>query len=24
MESLRAVLQHANQYGLNYIFVRDR
>jgi hypothetical protein len=24
MESLRAVLKHANQYGLKYIFVRDR
>jgi hypothetical protein len=24
MESLRAVLRHANQYGLKYIFVRDR
>ena len=24
MESLRAVLQHANQYGLKYVFVRDR
>jgi hypothetical protein len=24
MESLRAVLKHANQYGLRYIFVRDR
>lgn len=23
MESLRAVLKHANQYGLKYIFVRD-
>ena len=24
MEALRAVLKHANQYGLKYIFVRDR
>lgn len=24
MESLRAVLKHANQYGLKYVFVRDR
>lgn len=24
MESLRAMLKHANQYGLKYIFVRDR
>jgi hypothetical protein len=24
MESLRAILKHANQYGLKYIFVRDR
>jgi hypothetical protein len=24
MESLRAVLKHANNYGLKYIFVRDR
>lgn len=24
MESLRAVLKHADQYGLRYIFVRDR
>ncbi len=24
VESLRAVLKHANQYGLKYIFVRDR
>ncbi|MGO9518967.1 MAG: hypothetical protein ACLPND_18195, partial [Candidatus Korobacteraceae bacterium] len=24
MDSLRAVLQHANQYGLKYVFVRDR
>jgi hypothetical protein len=24
MESLRAVLKHSNQYGLKYIFVRDR
>jgi len=24
MESLRAILKHANQYGLRYIFVRDR
>lgn len=24
MESLRAVLKHASQYGLKYIFVRDR
>ncbi len=24
IESLRAVLQHANQYGLKYVFVRDR
>ena len=24
MQSLRAVLKHANQYGLKYIFVRDR
>ncbi|HKD91554.1 MAG TPA: DUF6541 family protein, partial [Terriglobales bacterium] len=24
MDSLRAVLKHANQYGLKYIFVRDR
>jgi hypothetical protein len=24
MESLRAVLKHANKYGLKYIFVRDR
>jgi hypothetical protein len=24
IESLRAVLKHANQYGLKYIFVRDR
>ena len=24
MESLRAVLKHANSYGLKYIFVRDR
>jgi len=24
MESLRAVLKHADQYGLKYIFVRDR
>ena len=24
MESLRAVLKHSNQYGLKYVFVRDR
>jgi len=24
MESLRAILKHANQYGLKYVFVRDR
>ena len=24
MESLRAMLKHANQYGLKYVFVRDR
>jgi hypothetical protein len=24
MEALRAVLKHANQYGLKYVFVRDR
>jgi hypothetical protein len=24
MEALRAVLKHANRYGLKYIFVRDR
>jgi len=24
MEALRAILKHANQYGLKYIFVRDR
>ena len=24
MESLRSVLKHANQYGLKYVFVRDR
>lgn len=24
MESLRAMLKHANQYGLKYIFIRDR
>jgi hypothetical protein len=24
MESLRAILKHANQYGLRYVFVRDR
>jgi hypothetical protein len=24
MDSLRAMLQHANQYGLKYVFVRDR
>jgi hypothetical protein len=24
MDSLRAVLKHANQYGLKYVFVRDR
>ncbi len=24
MESLRAILKHANQYGLRYIFVRDK
>jgi hypothetical protein len=24
MEALRAVLKHANQYGLKYIFIRDR
>jgi hypothetical protein len=24
MNSLRAMLQHANQYGLKYVFVRDR
>jgi hypothetical protein len=24
IESLRAILKHANQYGLKYIFVRDR
>jgi hypothetical protein len=24
MESLRAILKHANQYGIKYIFVRDR
>src|SRR6185369_10226128 len=24
MEALRAMLKHANQYGLKYIFVRDR
>ncbi|HEY3930373.1 MAG TPA: hypothetical protein VGL89_18515 [Candidatus Koribacter sp.] len=24
MEGLRAVLKHANQYGLKYVFVRDR
>lgn len=24
MEALRAVLKHADQYGLRYIFVRDR
>jgi hypothetical protein len=24
MESLRAILEHANQYGLKYIFMRDR
>jgi len=24
MESLRAMLKHADQYGLKYIFVRDR
>jgi hypothetical protein len=24
MEALRAILKHANQYGLKYVFVRDR
>ncbi len=24
MESLRAILKHANQYGLRYVFVRDK
>ena len=24
MEALRAVLKHADQYGLRYVFVRDR
>jgi len=24
MESVRAILKHANQYGLKYVFVRDR
>ena len=24
MEALRAMLKHANQYGLKYVFVRDR
>ena len=24
MDSLRAILKHANQYGLKYVFVRDR
>jgi hypothetical protein len=24
MESLRAILKHANQYGIKYVFVRDR